>query len=414
MDENVQMSIKEAERLSVMRQVDKKVLTIKQAGQELGLSLRQTKRVRKRYLNQGEKGLISLKRGKVSNRKICEETRNKVLTLMRERYIDFGPTLASEKLNSLDNIEISAETLRKWLIEEGLWKPKRKKEAKVYQRRARRERFGEMLQADGSPHDWFEGRSEKCTLIQFVDDATSKTTVARFVPTEGTDEYLELLEEHLKKYGRPLSLYTDKHSTFRVNKEEIKKGVGITHFGQVVKDLGIELICAHSPQAKGRIERKGGVFQDRLVKEMRLRGINSMEEANNFLPQFLEEMNQRFGKEPAHPEDAHRPLREQDDLRRIFARKDRRKLSKDLTFQHHGTLYLVEAKHPNRMKHAYVDVFWRTGEQIEIRYQGVKLEYKKWSETRYEQPQIVDSKGIEFPKWVIKKLIKPSKNHPWR
>lgn len=414
MKENVQMSIKEAQRLSVMCQVDKKILTLEQAGQEIGLSLRQIKRVRKRYLSQGVQGLISLKRGKVSNRKIDEDVRNKVLELLRTRYIDFGPTLASEKLNSQHGIKISAETLRKWLIDEGTWKPKRKKEKKVYQRRARRERFGEMIQGDGSPHDWFEGRAEKCTLLQFVDDATGKTTVARFVPTEGTDEYLKLLEEHLKKYGRPLSLYTDKHSTFRVNKEEIKKGVGITHFGHVVKELGIELICAHSPQAKGRIERKNGVYQDRLVKEMRLRGICSIEEANNFLPQLLEEMNQRFGKEPACPEDAHRPLREQDDLKRIFARKDQRKLSKDLTFQHHGTLYLVQTKHPNRMRHAHVDVLWRTGEPIEVRYQGVRLEYKKWSETRYEQPPVIDSKEIALPKWLTKKPTKPAKHHPWR
>ena len=360
MEERVQMSIKEAERLSVMRQVDKKIFTIAQVGKELGLSLRQAKRVRKRYLSQGARGLISLKRGQISNRRISQDTKDNAIALVKTQYADFGPTLASEKLDNRHGIKISSETLRKWLIEEGIWKPKSKKEVKVYQRRTRRSCFGEMLQGDGSPHDWLEERGPRCTLLQFVDDATSKTTAARFVPTEGTDGYLDLLKEHLERYGRPQALYVDKHSSFRVNREEIKNGTGITHFGRVVKELGIELICAHSPQAKGRVERKNGVFQDRLIKEMRLQGINTIEEANNFLPQFLEEMNRRFGKEAALPEDAHRPLRVQDDLKRIFARKDRRKLSKNLTFQHQGILYLVQTKCPNRMRHAHVEVLWKT------------------------------------------------------
>lgn len=244
---------------------------------------------------------------------------------------------------------------------------------------------------------------------KFVDDATSKTTTALFVPTETTEGYLELLKNHLEKYGRPEGLYVDKHTVFRVNKEELKKGVGITHFGQVVKELGIELICANSPQAKGRVERKNGVFQDRLIKEMRLRGINTIEEANNYLPRFLEEINHRFGKEPASPEDAHRALRPQDNLKRLFARKDQRKLSKDLTFQHHGTLYLIETKTPNRMRHA--EVLWKEGEPIEVEYQGTKLNYKKWDEKIYEQPPIVDSKSIT---WANRRNIKPGRRHPWR
>ncbi len=414
MKEKEQMSIKEAERLSVMQQIDKKILTIVQASRELNMSLRQAKRVRKRYVNQGAPGLISLKRGKPSNRKIKQAERDRVIELIKTQYADFGPTLASEKLNERNGIKISSETLRQWLIEEGLWKPKGKKAVKVYQRRMRRSRFGELLQADGSPHDWFQGRAEKCTLLQFVDDATTKTTVALFAPNEGTDEYLELLEMHLKMYGRPLAFYTDKHTSFRVNKEELKESKGITHFGQVVKELGIELICAHSPQAKGRVERKNGVFQDRLIKEMRLRGISTIEEANKFLPQFLEEINQRFGKAPTNPEDAHRVLREQDDLRRIFARKDRRKLSKDLTFQYESVLYLIKTKSPNRMRYAQVDVLKRAGEPIEVEYQGIKLEYKKWSEEKYEKPLVLNSKEIETKILAPTKRHKPSKHHPWR
>jgi hypothetical protein len=333
---------------------------------------------------------------------------------MRTKYVDFGPTLASEKLESLDREKVSSETLRKWLIEEELWKPKRKKEQRIYPRRTRRSRFGELLQGDGSPHDWFEGRGEKCTLLQFVDDATSKTTVALFTLVESTEGYLALLKAHLERYGRPRGLYVDKHATFRVNRQEIAKGEGTTHFGKVLKDLGIELICAHSPQAKGRVERKNGVLQDRLIKEMRLRGISSLEEANAFLPQFLEELNDRFGKEAMDPQDAHRPMRVQDDLKRIFARKDQRKLSKDLTFQHQGIVYLIQTKTPNRMRHASVNVFWRKGEPIEVEYNGLRLEYKKWSEATYERPRILDSKEIGALGWIAKKPIKPKSNHPWR
>ena len=370
--------------------------------------------MRKRYLEQGERGLISLKRGRESKRKIDEGVRDRAIKLIKEKLDGFGPTLAREKLEEYEGIKVSDETVRKWLIEEGLWKIKREKEVKVYQRRERRRRFGELLQGDGSPHDWFEGRSEKCVLIQFVDDATSKTTAARFVKTETTDGYLDLLKGHLGKYGRPLGLYVDKHSVFRVNREEIKTGVGITHFGQVVKELGIDLICANSPQAKGRVERKNGVFQDRLIKEMRLKGINTMKEGNKFLPEFLEIINEKFGKKAASTEDAHRKMRTRDNLERIFARKETRKLSKNLTFQYKGTLYLLQTKNPHRLRHATVDIFWSAGEEIKVEYKGKALEYKKWSEITYEQPRILDSKELEGVSWASKQHSKPRRNHPWR
>lgn len=414
MKEQAEMSIKEAERLSIMRQVDKKVLTLEGASKELGVCIRQTKRIRKRYLEHGEKGLISEKRGKESNRKTKKEIKDKILMLVKTKYVDFGPTLASEKLAEIEGITISIETLRNWFIGEGIWKSKRKKETRVHQRRARRSQFGELLQGDGSPHDWFEGRSEKCTLLQFVDDATSKTTNARFELTETTEGYLRLLRGHLDKYGRPLGLYVDKHSTFRVNREELKKGVGITHFGQVVKDLEIELICANSPQAKGRVERKNGLFQDRLIKEMRLQGINTIEEGNAFLPKFLDGINKKFGVAPANPKDAHRPLRAKDNLQRIFARKDKRKLSKDLTFQHNGILYLIETKTPNRLRHATIIVLWIQGEVVEVQYNGVKLQYKKWIEKVYEQPKILDRKEVVASNLDFQKTTKPGKHHPWR
>lgn len=414
--EILKMTIKEADRLGTMRQIDKKKLNIRRASEQMGVSFRQAKRIRKRYLIQGEEGLISRKRGLPSGNKISEEIRCKIMTLVRDKYVDFGPTLASEKLKERDKIILSEETLRKWMIEAGLWKAKRKKASKVYQRRIRRSRYGEMLQGDGSPHDWFEGRSPRCSLVQFVDDATSQTTSAKFVPAESTESYLEILQEHLERHGRPLALYVDKHRIFRVCNEEVKKGTGITHFGKVLKDLDIELICANSPQAKGRVERKNGIFQDRLIKEMRLERINTMKEGNAFLPGFLKKHNKQFGKEAASKENAHRPLRAQDDLKRIFARKDIRKLSKDLTFQHHGTLYMIETKTPNRLKHASIEVLWREEENIEVRYNSVKLHFKKWSEQTDKRPKIMDAKEIEAQGalWMNKKPHKPKKHHPWR
>lgn len=415
-EEEIKMTIKEADRLGMMRQIDKKKLTVKQASEQLGVSLRQAKRIRKRYLFYGEQGLISRRRGAPSGNKIAEEIRHKIMSLVREKYVDFGPTLASEKLKERDKMVLSEETLRKWMIEDGLWKAKRKKVGKVYQRRTRRSRYGEMLQGDGSPHDWLEGRGPRCNLVQFVDDATSQTTSAKFVPAETTESYLEILQEHLEKYGRPLALYVDKHRIFRVCNEVIRNGTGITHFGKILKELDIELICANSPQAKGRVERKNGVFQDRLIKEMRLEGINTIEEGNAFLPRFLKKHNKQFGKEAASQENAHRPLRAQDDLKRIFARKDKRKLSKDLTFQHHGILYMLETKTPNRLKHATIEVLWREEGHIEISHNGLKLNFKKWSEKIDERPKIMDAKEIEMQGalWVNKKSYKPGRYHPWR
>jgi transposase InsO family protein len=364
-------------------------------------------------LEEGSAGLISKKRGQVGNNKISEETRVQAVNLLKEKYINFGPTLACEKLLERHQLQLSAETLRKWMIEEGLWLPKKKKNKRVYQRRPRRSRFGDLIQGDGSLHDWFQGRGPKCCLIHFIDDATNEITSARFVPVETTEGYLICLKQHLTRYGKPLGLYVDKHSIFKVNKEELKQGVGITHFGRVLKDLGIELICAHSPQAKGRIERSNGVLQDRLCKEMGLEKISTIEEGNAFLPQFLEKHNKRFKKLAANPENAHRAMKKEDDLEKIFSRKDKRKLSKDLTFQHQGIVYLIESKTPNRLQQALVNVLWREGQPIKVEHNGKSLKYKIWKETVYEQPPVLDVKEIGLA-WINKKRVKNAKHHPWR
>jgi hypothetical protein len=388
------MSIKEADRLSIMRQIDKKILGLRKASEELGVSIRQAKRIRKRYLSEGERGLVSRHKGKVSPNRIETKLKEAVIRILsREEYTGFGPTLMKEKLRQRHGYYLSDETLRKWMVEVGLWETKKEKLCRVYQRRVRRARFGELLQGDGSRHAWFEERGEECTLVIFVDDATSQLTAGRFVQAETTEAYLWILEVHLKRYGRPLGLYVDKHSIFRVTREVQSKETQ-THFGRVLKELDIELICAHSPQAKGRVERANGILQDRLIKEMRLRKISTIEKANEYLPQFIEEYNTKFGKEARSEEDAHRPMREKDDLERVFARKATRKLSKNLSFQYEGNFYQIQPITKNRHRAIHVDILERPGKPVLIQHGGQEVSYMKW-ESQEHKPRILDSKELE-------------------
>lgn len=406
------MSIKEANRLDVMRQIDRKILSLRKASEDLGVSIRQAKRIRKRYLAEGEKGLMSRHRGKVSPNRIERKLKEAVVKILnREEYTEFGPTLMKEKLRQRHGYYLSEETLRKWMIETGLWVAKKGKTQKVYQRRIRRARFGELLQGDGSRHAWFEERGEECTLVIFVDDATSRLTAGRFVPAETTEAYLGILEEHLRRYGRPLGLYVDKHSIFRVTRE-VESRETQTHFGRVLGELDIELICAHSPQAKGRVERANGTLQDRLIKEMRLRKIRTIEEANEYLPQFIEEYNEKFGKEARSEEDAHRPIRENVDLERIFARKATRKLSKNLSFQYEGNFYQIEPITKNRHRAMHVDILARPGKPVLVQHGGQEVPYIRW-ESQEHKPRILDSKELEAY-WPTKEKRRPGKHHPWK
>jgi hypothetical protein len=300
-----------------------------------------------------------------------------------------------------------------WMIKEDLWEANGRRNRKIYQRRVRRSRFGELLQGDGSRHDWFEDRGEKSTLVIFIDDATSRLTVGKFVSAETTVAYQEILEEHLNKYGRPLGLYVDKHSIFRVSREVSGPRETETHFARVLRELDIELICAHSPQAKGRVERANGVLQDRLIKEMRLRGISTIEDANRYLPSYIEEHNKKFGKGPRDEENAHRPMREQDDLERIFARRSIRKISKDLSFNYEGTFYQIQATLPNRVRTTHVNILERPGKPILIEAGGKEYSYKKWGELTHELPKILDSKELEAH-WPSNVRKKPGKHHRWR
>ena len=302
------MSLEEVRRLKIVQSAIDRRITQKSVSSILGLSERQVRRLVKVVREEGDCGIIHKSRGRPSNRRISDELRGRALSLYKERYSDFGPTLATEKLSELDGIEISDETLRKWLIAEGFWK-KRRKRSIYRQWRPRKECFGEMVQLDGSHHDWLEGRGSRLVLMAYIDDATN-TTYAMFYDYEGTIPAMDSFRGYVKMYGLPISVYLDRHTTYKSSKkltewEEVAGIESLSQFERALKELGVEVIHAMSPQAKGRVERLFGVLQDRLVKEMRLRGIKTKDEANAFLEEYLSRHNERFRVCPANEADAH-------------------------------------------------------------------------------------------------------------
>lgn len=408
------MTLKEADRLTVVKRIETKELNIGSGARELGISSRQMKRVWRRYKERGAHGLLSLKKGKPSPNKTPSMLRKKVLTLVRKKYWDYGPTLVAEKLREKHSLNLSKETLRQLMIKEGLWKGKRRKEIKNHPRRTRRSKIGEMIQIDGSYEFWFEDRGEKCCLIVFIDDATSKIMLMRFCRTETSEDYLKMLRIYIERYGRPLSLYSDKHSIFRVNKKELhEKGKWTTRFHEALKELNIELICAHSPQAKGRVERANGTLQDRLIKELREKGICTMEEGNNFLDEYTELFNKKFGVEPASKENAHQSILPSQNLERMFMLKEERILSKDLSIHYKNELYQIDTNTIYRLRGKKVEVFESDGEVKMILQEGKSLKYHKWKERIMAPASIVDVKELEV-KWSDKKIRKPWRRHPWK
>jgi len=316
-------------------------LTQKDAAQQLGISIRQIKRLVQRYREQGAVGLVSKHRGKRPNNAISADLKQQALALIKQTYADFSPTFAHQKLTEQHSFTFSVETLRKWMIADGLWQPKQRRQACIHQSRQRRPRVGELIQIDGSPHDWFEGRAASCTLLVFIDDASSRLMVCHFAPTETTQDYMVTLKRYLSLYGRPVALYSDKHSVFRVNQRD--HDGALTQFSRALKTLEIEPIHANTPQAKGRVERANQTLQDRLVKEMRLRGISSINAANQFLPEFIQDYNRRFAVPPQHPLDAHREvLHDNTELNQILSLHHTRILSKNLTCQFKRRQYQLQ------------------------------------------------------------------------
>jgi len=346
-DTGLFMSEGERDRAYLVRQTLECRLSQRAAAERLGIGVRQFKRLVHRLRAEGDAGVVSRQRGRPSNNRLATSLRTRISTLLKDKYPDFGPTLASEKLVELEGITVSAETIRRMQIQLGLWKPKQRRAKRVFQVRERRARFGELIQIDGSPHDWFEGRGPRCTLIVFIDDATNRLTSLRFAPAETTAAYLAALRSHVLDHGRPLAFYSDRPGIFRVNAKDAKSGDGKTEFGRVADRLQIVPIHALTPQAKGRVERANQTLQDRLVKEMRLAGIGSIEAANDFAPSFMACWDARFAVPPRDATAAHRPWTKtpaalDDDL----ARREERVLSKALTFRSSGTMYCVRCTGP--------------------------------------------------------------------
>lgn len=304
----VTMSDKELSRINIIQSVVEKRMRRRDAAHQLALTERQTQRLMNRFRESGAAGLANLRRGRPGNHRLPESLKLRVLSLLHDHYIDFGPTLAAEKLRERHDITVSVETLRKWMTADGLWVPYSRRWPRVHQPRYRRDCYGELVQIDGSPHDWFEGRDPKCCLLVFIDDATGRLMHLRFGETESDFDYMMATREYLEQHGKPLAFYSDKASVFRINNKQATGGDGQTQFDRAMNELNITGICANTSSAKGRVERAHLTLQDRLVKELRLRSISTPEAANAFADEFMEDYNRRFAKPPRHDFDVHRQL----------------------------------------------------------------------------------------------------------
>jgi transposase len=348
-------------------------------------------RLVKKLLEGGEKALIL--KEKPGRPGVLRQKKAEIMEIVARHYHDFGPTLAGEKLEERHGIKVSRETLRKWMMEAGLWTAKKAKKARIHQSRERRPQFGELVQIDGSFHDWFEGRAPKCCLIVFIDDATSKIIHMRFEKAETIYGYMRAVKAHIEAFGRPVAYYSDRHAIFLTTRDQDNLYQD-TQFKTALNELGIGLICAKSPQAKGRVERSNQTLQDRLVKELRLENISSMEAANVFLDTFTQKYNDRFAVPPACPEDAHRPLLQSSEaLSLILSTSDVRKVTKNLEVRwHNRILQLQNIKERRRIQQGKVKVCELYTGEIKILYNGKLLDYKVLSTKT--PPSIADDKEV--------------------
>jgi len=406
-EDRIEMTLRELRRLKVVQAAVDHHVTQRSASTMLGLSERQVRRLIKRVREEKDRGIIHRGRGRPSNNRKTEKIKEKALSLYRKKYEGFGPTLASEKLLEMDGIGLSDETLRKWLLEAGLWK-KRRKRSGHRQWRARKECFGQMVQMDGSHHDWLEGRGPQLVLMGYIDDATN-TVFGRFYDYEGTLPALDSFKQYVRKCGLPISVYLDKHTTYkstgRLTVEQELAGVKepLSQFERALEELGVEVIHAGSPQAKGRIERLFGVLQDRFIKEMRLAGIRTKEEANAFLEHYLPIYNRRFSVLAANQTDTHVKLPRHIDIDRYLCIKTPRTVRNDNTIAHDGKLYQLAEDVSSRQ----VTVEERVDGSVRIRSAGVNVRYRQITE---RAKKAVPEAKIPKPR----KLYVPPKDHPWR
>ena len=400
------MRQEELRRLHIVKKVLGKELKQVEAADKLALSYRQTKRITKRVRTEGDQGIIHKLRGYTSKRKISSKLKDKIINLCKGKYKGFGPTFAVEKLFEIEKIKLSKETLRNWLIQEGLWQ-RRRKGKKHRKWRQRKDCFGEMLQLDGSHHDWFEDRGPKCVLMGYIDDSTSKK-YGFFYEYEGTIPAFDSLRRYIKRYGIPQSVYLDKHTTYKstrklTDEDQLNNREFLSQFERAAKELGIRVIHANSPQAKGRIERSFKTDQDRLVKEMRLRDINTIAEANKFLKSYYwPKHNRKFAVKPLKESNLNRSIPGAMNLDAILCRRKEHPLRNDFTIVHDKKLYQILDKITAKK----LTVEERTSGARYITYKSQKLKYK----------QIITRPSKEKPriKPKLRKIYRPSMEHPWR
>ena len=412
--ELLQMSKKELTRLEVMERLKAKKMTQKKAAEALGISVRQVKRLCKKYREKGAAGLVSQRRGKPSNNRLPAETKQAVIDLLHAHYADFGPTFAHEKLIEKHCLKLSSGSVRQIMIAEDLWTPRKAKKIVTHQMRERRACFGELVQIDGSPHRWFEGRAPACTLLAFIDDATGQLGELRFVQRESFFSYAKASRTYFERHGKPAAFYSDKHGIFRVNQPSVGKGAALTQFGRAMQELNVHIICANTPQAKGRVERAYQTMQDRLVKEMRLRDISNIADGNVYLPEFMQDFNCRFAVIPRSQYDAHRLLLPQDDLNQILTWQETRILSKNLTLQFRKVVYQIKTKRPTyALRKAQVTVCLDAQGKVTILYKNQKLDYTVYHK-QTKQSEIVSAKDVDRKVDKIREFHKPAPDHPWR
>jgi hypothetical protein len=405
------MSIKETERLETLKSVRLRKITLKKASELMGLSYSHTKRLWSQFKSLGPKGLISKKRGRKSNRTVPASKRQEIAKIIADNYYECKPLFISEKLEERHGIKYSSEFIRQLMIEFHLWIPKKAKK-NIHQRRERRECEGELVQMDASDEDWLEGRGPRCHLHLLIDDATSKILGAYFAEEETTYGYFRACKPYFEKKGLPISLYNDKRGTFIVNQG---KNRNETQFARAMKELGIKMIFAHSPQAKGRIERVFGTLQERLIWEMRIAHISTIEEANKFLPGFLEKHNKKFSVAPANTFNAHRTLNHSQPLKYILCTKEKRKVTKNLEVQYNNRIYQLRppSNLQETLKKSEIEVLTTLDNQLVFEYRGVLIKHEEYD----SQPKMnnMPSSDELLRNWKDKPAhYIPSKDHPWR
>ena len=391
------MTQAERDRLVALKKAKKKLITQKQAAEEIGVTERQVRRLLRKLRRKGDRAVIHELRGRASNRKLPAEMERRAITVLSDPvYRGFGPTLAAEYLHERHQITVSKETLRRWMVEAGLWKAGRRRVVEVYQWRPRRSRCGELVQWDTSTHDWLEGRGERIYLISMIDDATSRL-FARFVRHDSSEENRRLLWSYLERFGRPLAFYTDKAGMFqaavKTKRQEQREGrdrpqMPPTQIERALHELHVVWIPAHSPQAKGRVERQFLTAQDRLVKGMRVAGVHTIEEANAYLEEeYLPWWNQTLTVEAADVADAHRLLGKEHNLAAILSHVEQRQVTNDYTVRYDGKFYQIDRRDIRAgMRKAMVRVEERLDGSIAVRFQDCYVHVRRCAPPLDELP----------------------------